>query len=71
MQVVVTLSVLRNYRGERVSIPEAAVPLVLEKLGRAAYKLGKLPAGSHVAQTYQQLGEALHQLGIGEETLNC
>jgi hypothetical protein len=58
-------AILSNYRGARLSsVPEPAIPEVLVTLGRAAQRLGKLPAvGSGTAPVYTQLQEALEQLG--------
>lgn len=58
-------SILTNYRGARVSgIPEAAVPDILVRLARAAARLGRMPWQTGApAPAYQQLAEALDQLG--------
>jgi len=62
-------AILSNYRGARVSgIPEAVIPDVLLRLAGAAAKLGRMPHrdGKRVP-VYQQLAEALEQLGqLGE-----
>lgn len=58
-------SIISNYRGGKVSkIPEAAIPDVLERLGRAAVQLGKMPFQGHeTADVYAQLEATLEQLG--------
>lgn len=58
-------AVVSNYRGTRVkAIPEAAVPDVLVRLGRAAVELRKMPGQCPKPQlSYQQLFDALKQLG--------
>jgi hypothetical protein len=58
-------AILSNYRGTKVSgIPEADIPDILVRLARAAARLGKLPNQSGgTAPVYQQLAEALEQLG--------
>jgi len=58
-------AILSNYRGTKVSkIPEAAVPDVLVRLGKAAAGLGKLPFQcGETADAYEQLEAALDQLG--------
>jgi len=57
-------AILSNYRGARVSsIPEAAIPDVLVRLGQAAASLGKMPTQSaKPAAVYEQLTSALVQL---------
>jgi hypothetical protein len=59
-------AVVSNYRGTRVStIPERAVPDVLFRLGQAALEIKKLPSQTPTPlQTYQQLHDALVQLGL-------
>jgi len=62
-------AILSNYRGTRVSgIPEKDIPDVLARLARAAASLGKMPwQPGPAACIYQQLAEALDQLGrLGE-----
>jgi hypothetical protein len=58
-------AILSNYRGTKVSkIPEAAIPDVLVRLGRAAAGLGKMPFQcGETAEAYRQLQAALDQLG--------
>jgi hypothetical protein len=58
-------AILSNYRGAKVSgIPEAAIPDVLVRLAQAASRIGKLPQqGGETAAIYEQLVEALAQLG--------
>jgi hypothetical protein len=64
-------AILSNYRGTKVSgIPEAAIPDVLVRLACAAASLGKMPHQSgETAQIYQQLEEALDQLGRKDEIM--
>lgn len=64
-------AVLTNYRGAHASsIPEAAVPEVLVRLGKAAAELRKLPGQTRSPLTsYQQLYDALYQLGRLDEVL--
>lgn len=56
-------SILSNYRGATVStIPEAAIPDVLVKLGAAAFRTGKMPGQNGTpAPAYQELAMALEQ----------
>jgi hypothetical protein len=58
-------AILTNYRGANISsIPEEAIPDVLVRLGCAASRMGKMPQQSgEAAPVYQQLAEALEQLG--------
>lgn len=62
-------AILSNYRGARVtSIPENAIPDVLVRLGRAAVLVGKMPEqAAGVASTYEQLTQALEQIGRLDE----
>lgn len=62
-------AILSNYRGTKVSgIPEAAIPAVLGRLARAAAQAGHLPVDRvHGAPVYQQLSDALIQLGLSPE----
>lgn len=56
-------SVISNYRGARVRIPEKAIPDVLVRLGKAVAQLGKMPGQApNPPQTYQQLYEVLRQM---------
>lgn len=57
-------AILSNYRGVQVSgIPEADIPDVLVRLGRAAACLGKMPhQAGETAEVYIQLAAALEQL---------
>ena len=56
-------SVISNYRGARVQIPEQAVPDVLVRLGKAVTEIGKMPGQtSSPPQTYQQLYDVLRQM---------
>jgi len=56
-------SVISNYRGTRVQIPEKAVPDVLVRLGKAVAEIGKMPGQtSNPPQTYQQLYDVLRQI---------
>jgi hypothetical protein len=56
-------SVISNYRGARVQIPEQAVPDVLMRLGKAVAEIGKMPGqASNPPQTYQQLYDVLRQI---------
>ncbi len=61
--------VLSNYRGIKVSgIPECDIPEVLVRLAIASAHLGKMPHQSgETAPVYQQLAEALEQLGRLDE----
>ncbi len=58
-------AILSNYRGAKVSgIPEKAIPAVLARLARAARQAGHMPPEAcNPAAIYQQLAEALEQLG--------
>lgn len=62
-------AVLRNYRGRSVEgIPEAAVPQVLFRLGRAAWHLGRFPDQlPSCPEVFRDLKEILLQLGLWEE----
>jgi hypothetical protein len=61
---------LASYRGRRARIPEAALPEVLGRLGRAAQEIGKLPPGAaHPAPIYRRLAAALQQLGARKPSL--
>lgn len=56
-------AVLRDYRGARVTLPEAAVPDVLLRLGNAACRLGRMPhQTTDTAEVYLALELALDQL---------
>ena len=57
--------ILSNYRGAKVSgIPEHAIPDVLVRLAQAAARMGKMPGqAGQSAAVYQQLADALEQLG--------
>lgn len=62
-------AVLKTYRGERVSIPEAAVPDVLIRLAVAAKSVGRFDVAGAPSATdcYSLLTLALDQLGrLGE-----
>ena len=63
--------ILSNYLGVRVSgIPEPAIPDVLLRLARASVRGGKMPHQSgDPAPAYQQLAEALEQLGRMDEII--
>lgn len=65
-------AVLSNYRGTRVkTVPEAAMPEVLVRLGKAAAEIRKLPTQTPSPLTsYQQLYDALHQLGRLDEVFS-
>jgi hypothetical protein len=56
--------ILSNYRGEKVTtVPESAIPDVLERLGRAAVQAGHMPQqAAATAPIYEQLAQALDQL---------
>lgn len=55
-------SILRDYRGRKVSLPRAAIPDVLVRLGRAAKQLGKLPCQNDATSpTYRDAHDALAQ----------
>ena len=62
-------AVLSNYRGVKVSgIPERDIPEVLVRLAMAAVQIGKMPHQSgEPSPVYQQLSEALEQLGRLDE----
>lgn len=56
-------SVISNYRGTRVQIPEKAVPDVLVRLGKSVAEIGKMPGQTaNPPQTYQQLHDVLRQM---------
>lgn len=56
--------IVSNYRGAKVrDVPEESVPAVLNKLGEAARRVGRLPArSSDPSDTYRLLEDALDQL---------
>jgi len=55
-------AIISNYRGAKVTgIPERDIPEVLERLGKAACSIGKIPA--HGRGVYSQLEDVLKQLG--------
>lgn len=57
-------SVLRDYRGEQVHLPEDQVPDVLERLARAACCQGRMPHQDPTpAAIYQALYDTLIQMG--------
>lgn len=60
-------ALLSNYRGAKVgSIPETALPSVLQVLARAAASEGRMPPqATNPAPIYQSLAVVLAQLGIG------
>jgi hypothetical protein len=62
-------AVISNYRGAHIkTVPEAAVPDVLVRLGRAVWELGKMPEQtSSPLGTYQLLHDVLYQLNRLEE----
>ena len=61
-------SVISNYRGARVRLPEKAVPDVLVRLGKAVAKIGKMPGQvPNSPETYQQLFDVLRQMDRLEE----
>jgi len=64
-------SIIANYRGAKVSIPESAVPATLARLGKAAAAVGRLgpSAPATVPATYVQLATVLEQLGLLEQVL--
>jgi len=63
-------SVISNYRGARVQIPEQAVPDVLVRLGKAVAEIGKMPGQtSNPPQTYQQLYDVLRQMDRMKEII--
>jgi len=57
-------AILSNYRGAKVgSIPDSAMPIVLERLATAAESLGRMPhQRADPAPIYIQLAEALEQI---------
>jgi hypothetical protein len=58
-------SILTNFRGTKVDIPEAAIPAVLERLATAARNAGRMPpACASPAPVYVELRAALEQLRI-------
>lgn len=58
-------SVLRDYRGEQVHLPEEAVPGVLTRLAEAAARQGRMPHQDPTpAPIYQALHDSLGQLGL-------
>ena len=62
-------AVLTNYRGTHAkTVPEAAMPNVLVRLGKAAAEARKLPGQTpSPLESYKVLYEALHQLGRLDE----
>ncbi len=63
-------AVVTNYRGAHMRIPESAIPNVLVRLGKAAAKMSKLPTQTpSPSKSYQQLYDALYQMGRLEEVL--
>lgn len=62
-------AILSNYRGATVStVPEAAIPDVLVKLGAAAHRAGKMPGQTgSPAPAYEELAMALEQRGRLDE----
>jgi hypothetical protein len=66
-------AIISNYRGVKVAgIPELAIPDVLVKLALAAGRVGKLPGeGGANAPVYEQLVEALRQVGRLDEVLSA
>jgi hypothetical protein len=61
-------AVLRNYRGRSVDIPEAAIPEVLFRLGRAAWQSRRFPDQTPTPKdVFRDLKETLLQLGLWEE----
>lgn len=55
-------SVLRDYRGEQVRLPEEAVPDVLARLADAAARQGRMPdQGPTPASIYLALRDSLRQ----------
>ena len=57
-------AIISNYRGVKVkSVPEAAIPDVLERLAAAATELGKMPPlNPNPARSYVQLAAVMEQL---------
>ncbi|TAM79041.1 MAG: hypothetical protein EPN50_00595 [Chloroflexota bacterium] len=58
-------AILTNYRGESLSsVPEAAIPSVLERLAAGARELGHMPdQRADAAELYHLLQDALEQVG--------
>lgn len=64
-------AVTTNYRGARATIPEAAIPNILARLGKAAAEARKLPEQTpSPSKSYKALHEALYQLGRLDEVLS-
>jgi len=62
-------SVLRDYRGEQVHLPEEQVPAVLTQLASAAARQGRMPHQDPTpAAIYQALQDTLGQMGLHGET---
>lgn len=61
-------AILTNYRGAKVrTIPENAIPAVLQRLAEAAQSLGHMPpAALSPAPVYRELAEVMNHLGIRE-----
>ncbi len=58
-------SVLRDYRGEQVHLPEEHVPAVLTRLASAAARQGRMPHQDPTpAAIYQALHDTLGQMGL-------
>lgn len=58
-------SVLRDYRGEQVRLPEDQVPAVLTRLASAAARQGRMPHQDPTpAAVYQALHDTLGQMGL-------
>ena len=56
-------AILSNYRGASVSsVPEKAIPDVLQRLAEAAEQLGKMPHQGETADVYEKLAQVLEQL---------
>ncbi|HDL84865.1 MAG TPA: hypothetical protein ENH11_00760 [Candidatus Acetothermia bacterium] len=64
-------AIVTNYRGAHIkSVPEAAIPDVLVRLGKAAAEIRKLPGQTpSPLASYQQLYDTLHQLGRLDDVL--